>query len=268
MKISNWEALPEDFKFDYDLEQLATVWAQLHESDKSLFPQESDELDTDLTTNLIDAWLDFHNGDFESAAKKAVELGDHGAVVLAKSVTAYCDYLCEDEDQAIQLLSDAMDFCEKATESLPDSANTHFVYGLLMGRYSQRISITKALSQGLGGKIREHLDTALELEPTHAEAHTASGIYHSEIIDKMGAMLGGMTYGAKKPKAIKHFDNSIKHAPNTPITYIEYSNGLTLLEGSKAEDKISELLTQATECEALDALQNCDVSFANDQFEE
>jgi hypothetical protein len=33
-------------------------------------------------------------------------------------------------------------------------------------------------------------------------------------------------------------------------------------------ERVGELLTLATECEALDALQNCDISFTNDQFEE
>lgn len=260
MKISNWQALPDDFKFDYTLQQLQDVWEQLHEGDRMPLPTDSDE--------LADAWLDFHNGDFQSSAQKGLGLGAQGACVLTKSITAYCDYLCEDEDEALELLSGAMEICESATEALPDCANTHFSYALLMGRYSQRISVAKALAQGLGGKIKDHLDKALEIEPNHAEAHTASGIYHAEIIDKIGSMLGGMTYGAKKPLALDHFADSLQLAPNSPITYIEYSNGLHLLEGSKADDKVSELLTQATECEALDALQNCDISFANDQFEE
>jgi tetratricopeptide (TPR) repeat protein len=268
MNISNWQELPDDFKFDYDMNQLQEAWDLLHEGDKYSFPLSMEGDDENLLQALADAWLDFHNGEFESAAKKGLALKEHGAVVLAKSVSAYCDYLCEDEDEAITLLTDAMEFCESAVEALPDCANTHFVNALLMGRYSQRISIAKALSQGLGGKIKDHLDTAIELEPEHAEAHTASGLYHAEIIDKMGAMLGGMTYGAKKPKALDHFESSLELAPNSPITYIEYSNGIALLEGKKGDTKVSELLTQATECEARDALQNCDISFANDQFEE
>lgn len=266
MEITNWDALPDDYKFNYDSQKLKENWEHLHQGDQLVFPLDDSSLQNNPEKNL-QAWLSFHNGDFEQAAKTGLELGAEGAVVLAKSLTAYCDYLCEDEDQVIQMLSEAIDFCESASTERPDCANTHFVSAMLMGRYSQRISITKALAQGLGNKIKDHLDQTLELSPNHAEAHTAVGLYHAEIIDKIGAMLGGMTYGAKKPIALKHFKTSIELTPNTPITYIEYSNGMSLLEGDKADDKISELLTSATECEAFDALQNCDISFAQDQFE-
>jgi hypothetical protein len=268
MNLTNWQQLPEDFTFNYSQDELAEVWDQLHTGDQYSYPLSLEGYDNTLLNKQAEAWLHYHNGNYQKSAELGIELEEHGSVVLAKSVAAYCDYLCEDEDEVLTLLSDAIEYCESAAEKLPECANAQFVNALLMGRFSQRISITKALSQGLGGKIKDYLAATLELEPNHAEAHTAVGLYHAEIIDKIGAMLGGMTYGAKKPIAMKHFETSLELAPQAPITYIEYSNGLTLLEGDKAMDKVGELLTQATECEALDALQNCDISFANDQFDE
>ena len=268
MKISNWEQLPDDFKFGYSQKELEQLWDELHAGDCYQYPLNLEGYDESILKKQADAWLDYHNGDFESAAKKGVKLVEHGAVILAKSVATYCDYLCEDEDQALQLLTDAMDFCEEAVESLPDCANAQFVNALLIGRYSQRISITKALSKGLGGKVKRYLDKTLELEPNHAEAHTALGLYHSEIINKVGSMIGGLTYGAKKSIAIEHFEKSIELTPNIPITSIEYANGLMLLEGDKASDKIYELYEHAVNQEAKDAIQNCDISFASDQLEE
>jgi len=268
MKISNWEQLPEDFCFNYDQQQLADVWDALHTGDQYQYPLTIEDYDQTILSAQADAWLHYHNGQFQTAAEQGLALAEHGAVVLARSVAAYCDYLCEDEDEVLSVLSSAIEMTEQAAQALPDCANTHFVNALLMGRYSQRISITKALSQGLGGKIKSYLETTLQLVPNHAEAHTAMGIYHAEIIDKIGAMIGGLTYGAKKPIAMKHFKTSMELAPDAPITAIEYANGLSLLNGDKAQDKMSELYQYATECEALDALQNCDISFAQDQFEE
>jgi len=265
MKIANWEQLPDDFTFDYNQEQLAEVWDNLHAGDQYAYPLSVEGYDEDILAAQAQAWLLYHNGDYQGAAEMALDLKEHGAVVLAKSVAAYCDYLCEDEDEALKLLSDSIEICEDAASKLSECANVQFVNALLMGRYSQRISITKALSQGLGGKIKNHLETTLELEPNHAEAHTAMGLYHAEIIDKIGAMIGGLTYGAKKPIAMKHFKKSIELTPDTPITSIEYANGLVLLSGD--EDLVSELYKKASNCEALDALQCCDISFANDQIE-
>jgi len=265
MNISNWEQLPEDFTFDYNQEQLANVWSQLHTGDQYAYPLSLDDYDKEILNAQAQAWLDYHNGDYQAAAEAGLELAEHGAVILAKSVAAYCDYLCEDEDEILALLKSTIDICESAAKVLPDCANTQFVNALIMGRYSQRISITKALSQGLGGKIKTYLETTLELEPNHAEAHTAMALYHAEIIDKIGAMIGGLTYGAKKPVAMKHFEISMQLTPDVPIAAIEYANGLLLLGGS--DDKAIELYQHASECEALDALQNCDISFAQDQFE-
>lgn len=266
MNISNWEKLPDDFCFDYTQDQLAEAWDDLHIGDQYAYPLSLDDYDADILTAQAEAWLAYHNGDYQTAAEMGLELAEHGAVVLAKSVAAYCDYLCEDEDEALALLKSSMEICENAAEALPDCANVQFVNALIMGRYSQRISITKALSQGLGGKIKTHLESTLELEPNHAEAHTAMGLYHAEIIDKIGAMIGGLTYGAKKPIAMQHFEKSLELAPNAPITSIEFANGILLLGGK--EKRASELYQQAAECDALDALQNCDISFAQDQIEE
>ena len=265
MKITYWEQLPEDYTFDYDQEQLAEVWDQLHAGDQYTYPLSYDDYDEDILNMQAQAWLLYHNGDYQGAAELGLELAEHGAVILAKSIAAYCDYLCEDEDEVLQLLSDSIEICEKAALALPDCANVQFINALLMGRYSQRISITKALSQGLGGKIKNYLESTLELEPNHAEAHTAMGLYHAEIIDKIGAMIGGLTYGAKKPIAMKHFETSLELTPEAPITSIEFANGLLLLSGD--EDRVIELYNHASECEAQDALQNCDISFANDQIE-
>ena len=264
MKIANWESLPEDYTFDYDQSQLAEIWETLHIGDQYEYPLNY-EGDEEILQAQADAWLHYHNGDFQKAAEIGLDLDEHGSVVLAKSVAAYCDYLCEDEDQVLQLLSDTMKICEKAALELSDCANAQFVNALIMGRYSQRISITKALSQGLGGKIKSYLDTTLELEPNHAEAHTAMALYHAEIIDKIGAMIGGLTYGAKKSIALEHFDTSMQLAAEVPITAIENANGLLLLGGNNK--KANELYQHASECNVLDAIQNCDVSFAQGQIE-
>jgi hypothetical protein len=47
--------------------------------------------------------------------------------------------------------------------------------------------------------------SAIALQPRHADAHIALGAFHAEVIDKVGALIGGMTYGAKqghRPEAV------------------------------------------------------------------
>src|SRR4029453_7057319 len=103
----------------------------------------------------------------------------------------------------------AANLAEAAIRGLPDDANSHYRHAFALGRYSQGLSIAKALKQGLAGKVRASLDQALALAPKHAEAHTALALYHAEIIGKIGALIGGMTYGAKASEADRHIQAAI-----------------------------------------------------------
>src|SRR5205085_8564839 len=130
------------------------------------------------------------------------------------------------------------------------------------GRFSQRISGAKALAQGYGGKIRAALEAALKLEPKHADAHIAMGAYHAEIIDKVGAMVGGLTYGARREAGEEHFRKALQLAPDSPIAHIEMANGLVLLRGRKMLEEAGRLYARAAAIEPGDAMEKLDVEAA------
>ena len=146
-------------------------------------------------------------------------------------------------------------------------ANSHYFHAFNLGRYSQSISVVKALRQGVGGKILASLQRALELQPAHAEAHTAMGMYHAEIIDKVGKLLGGVTYGASESKALEHFRRAVALTPRAPIAHIEYGNGLYLLFGDKRLDEVADLYNAAASVEPLDAMEKLDVEAALAELE-
>ena len=125
----------------------------------------------------------------------------------------------------------------------------------------------KALRQGVGGKIMASLQRALELQPAHAEAHTAMGMYHAEIIDKVGKLLGGVTYGASESQAMEHFRRALELTPRAPIAQIEYGNGLYLLFGDRRLDEVTDLYNAAAATEPLDAMEKLDVEAALAELE-
>ena len=124
----------------------------------------------------------------------------------------------------------------------------------------------KALKEGYGGKIKAALETALRLDGKHAEGHTALGAYHAEIIDKVGAMVGRLTYGASKDLAVEHFEKAIKLNPASPIAHIEYANGLLMLFGDKEEDKAVTLYKKAAKMKGRDAMEVLDVELARGEL--
>ena len=257
--MSNWTPFPfpsDDFNFSgADLE---SRWGELHAGDKEPFPNDE---------TLQEAWRAFHRGDFSTAVDLADTAGIAGHAVANKATGIYASYLEDRASTKTGLFKDAVARAESAIEAFPEDANAHYFHAFNLGRYSQSISIVKALKQGLGGKIFSSLQRTLELQPDHAEAHTALGLYHAEIIDKVGKLIGSMTYGASADEAIKHFERSLELTPNSPIARIEYANGLYLLYGDDRYDEVSELYVAAAEATPLDAMERLDVEAAAAELE-
>ena len=126
--------------------------------------------------------------------------------------------------------------------------------------------MAKALAQGFGGKIKDALTKALKLAPAHADAHAAYGAYQAEVIDKVGGLVAGMTYGAKKDSALEHYRQALKLNPESAIGRIEYANGLIMLFDKTRLDEATKLYEQAAGCEPMDAMERLDVELARSEL--
>lgn len=257
--MNNWTPFPHTSP-DYDFSggDLEAQWPKLHAGDKEPFP--ADE-------TLQDAWRAFHRGDFQAAVELGDDAGIAGHAVANKATGIYATYLEPRDAQKVNLFKEAIARAEQAIEAFPDDPNAHYFHAFNLGRYSQSISVVKALKQGVGGKIHKSLQRTLELQPEHAEAHTALGLYHAEILDKVGKLIGSMTYGASADEALKHFKRSLQLTPNSPIAQMEYANGLYLLFGDDRYDEVSELYVKAAEATPLDAMERLDVEAAAAELE-
>ena len=135
------------------------------------------------------------------------------------------------------------------------------------GNYRPSPQVVKALAQGYGGKIRAALENALKIQAKHADAHIAMGAYHAEIIDKVGALVGGLTYGANKDKGEEHYRKALKLAPDSPIAHIEMANGLVLMHGKKMLEEAGKLYAKAAGMTPRDAMEKLDVEAARAELE-
>ena len=279
---SGWAAFPHDAKgYAYAGDALKKAWPKLHAGDCEPFPdakraaallkaagKAAPKLDSDaLADALQDAWRAFHRGDFKAAFDAGEKLGPVGASVAVKALGIHATYLVDDEAEQLKRYEQAAKLAEAAVKALPDEANSHYRHAFALGRYSQGLSIAKALKLGIAGKVRVSLDAALELEPKHAEAHTALALYHAEIINKIGAMIGGLTYGAKASEAEKHIKEAVKLTPASPIAHIEHGNVLLLLDENRNEDAAAAAYEKAAKCKPLDAMEALDAAWAREQIE-
>jgi tetratricopeptide (TPR) repeat protein len=275
-----WAPFPHASKsFDYDGAKLAKAWSALHAGDQEAFPDEkhvaalirkNSKLGKDaaaIASALQDAWRAFHRGDFEAAYDHGVALKAIGASVAIKAGGIHAAYLVDDDAAKTKRYESLVRLAEEAIDALPDQANSHYRYAFALGRLSQTISIGKALAQGLAGKVRSALDATLERAPKHAEAHTALGVYHAEIVAKVGGMLAKLTYGANAADAEKHLKQALKLTPESPIAWIEYGNTLLLLHGEKREDEAAEAYDKAAKLKSRDAMEALDVAWAKAQLD-
>ncbi len=284
MAKTAWAPFPHDAAaFDYPGEALRKAWPKLHAGDAEPFPDarraaallkqagkaapKGADADT-VAQSLQDAWRAFHRGDFRTAFELGEKLGPLGASVAVKALGIHATHLVEDGAERLKRFQRAAGLAEAAIEVLPEEANSHYRYAFALGRYSQGLSIVKALKDGIAGKVRKALDAALELAPKHAEAHLAMAVYHAEVIDKVGAMIGGLTYGAKAAEAEKHVATALKLTPDSPIAHIEHGNVLLLLYGDKREDDAAAAYETAARCKPRDAMEALDAAYARSQLEE
>jgi hypothetical protein len=255
-----WTAFPYPEKdYVYTAASLKKNWARLHVGDAEPFPEDK---------KVQDAWIAFHAGEYEKAKKLGLAAGGAGITCANKAQAIYANYLEDDEAKALAHFDEVAKRCEAQQAAEPKNANAFYWHGYALGRYSQGISITKALAQGLGGKVKDSLTTAIKLAPTHADAHIALGAYHAEIIDKVGALIGGMTYGAKRDTGVALFKKAMELAPESAIARIEYANGVVLLDGKKGLKLGEQLYAEAAECDALDAMERLDVEMAKSELED
>jgi tetratricopeptide (TPR) repeat protein len=253
-----WTKFPyPDPSYAYDDAGLKRHWARLHKGDCEPYPKDA---------AVRDAWRAYHAGDFAQAVKAGRAAGGAGVNAAVKAQMIYANYLEKSAEAKLDLLAEAAAWADERRREAPKDPNAHYFYSYALGRYSQGISIATALAQGHIGKVRDAQRLALKLAPKHADVNIACGSYHAEIVAKVGGIIAGMTYGAKKDLALEHFQTAIRLFPESAIARIEYANGLLLLFGKSRQAEAEKLYREAAACAPADAMERLDVELARSKL--
>jgi tetratricopeptide (TPR) repeat protein len=278
---AKWVPFPYSNRpYQYATTKLASHWPALHKGDLEPWPTaarlaaiakkhkevarsvEQAGGTSELADALVDAWRAFHAGDFGAAIEAGADLGPLGATVANKACGVYATYLERNDRRALEFLEAAIERGEAATQAMPDYPNAHYMLAFVLGRYSQRISILKALAQGHATRVRACLDQTLRLEPKHADAHIALGLFHAEVIGKVGSIVGRVTYGASEDAVLEHCARAIKLNPKSAIAHVEYAHALTLLDAHGNAENIAANYAKAASLDAADAMERLDIERA------
>ena len=257
--MAKWTAFPYDADdYTYDAAALKKQWARLHAGDAEALPKDE---------KVLAAWALFHAGEFQKAYDAGLKAGGAGITVANKAQAIYANYLEKSEKTKLAMFLEVAERAEAQAAEEPKNARAHYWQAYALGRYSQGISVAKALAQGLGGKVKSALETTIKLAPKHADAHIALGAFHAEVIDKVGKLLG-KTQGADAATGLKMYQQALKLNPTSAIAMVEYANGLVMLEGDKKMKQAEELYADAAACTPLDAMERLDVEMAKAELEE
>jgi tetratricopeptide (TPR) repeat protein len=261
--MAKWTAFPYDGQaYRYDAAALKKLWPRLHAGDAEPWPKDE---------RVLAAWALFHAGDFQKACEaglKAAAAGSPAGINVAnKAQCIHANYLEKSEKTKLAMLLEAAGRAEALQASQPKMANAWYWQAYALGRYSQGISVAKALSEGLGITVKTALETTIRLAPRHADAHIALGSFHAEVIDKVGQLLG-MTQGADAATGLKMFQKALALNPTSAIAMIEYANGLVMLEGERRMQQAEQLYVDAAACTPLDAMERLDVEMARAELED
>src|SRR5271165_3530873 len=282
MTTAKWKPFPYDgSKFAYEGAMLKSAWPELHRGDCEPFPDVAfvkqafaahprlkGKLDAEKTAvALQSAWRAYHRGDFAAAVEEGSALGPIGANAASKAANIYATYLETDDATRRDIYLKSAERAEALQSAAPDFPNAFYFHAQALGRYSQDTSVVKALAQGIGGKVKASLDKAVRLAPNHADAHIALGGYHAEIVNKVGAMLAGLTYGANKDEALRHYALARRLLPDSAIARIEEANGLVMLFGKSRLAEAQKLYKEAAACVPADAMQKLDAEHARKEAE-
>lgn len=252
-----WSPFPPQHCLTLDTEEMRARWPRLHAGDALTFPEDP---------AVQAAWQLYHQGQLEAAHAAGLQAGDGGLTVAYRAMAIYANYLEPREGRRMAFFHDVSEQAQAWAEDCPEEPSAWFWQAYALGRYSLGISVSKAMAQGLDVQIRQALEKTIALCPQHADAHLSLGLFHAEVIDKVGPLVGEVACGAKKEVSLAMFERGLALNPRSIAGKIAYASALLMLDGPTRMDEANALYEQAAATEPLDALEHLQVEIAQSEL--
>jgi hypothetical protein len=249
-----WTPFPWSDVPRYDARSVASHWPRLHAGHDLPVPPES--------SALAEGWALYHSGEFERAATVGLLHGAEGLALANQSTAIYANYLEPREAVRLAMFRQVIERAGAQAAAEPENCQALYWQAYALGRYSQGISVARALAQGLGSKLKGALERVIELQPRHADAHLALASFHAEVIDKVGALVGRMTYGVRAETSIDLFERGLELHPHSAAGMMEFARALLMLHGDSLMGDATRLYERAAALKPADARERLDVELA------
>ena len=251
--MSAWTPCPYVADYPFDAERVHAMWPQLHAVDAEPLPG---------SDALMQGWALFHSGRFHEAAETGLALGVDGWSLSNRATAAQAGLVEPNESVRLDLFKRVHLQASALTLQRPQLANAWYWQGYALARYAQGIHVARALAQGLGAQVGLALRTTLALDANHAYAHVALGAFEAAVIDKLGPLVGAITYGVTAESALNHLQQAQRLAPDSPAVLHECAGALLLMDGSARLEEANRLQEAAAHATPRDAVERLWVELA------
>lgn len=173
----------------------------------------------------------YNQGKWQEAANAAAALKTSAGYALAAEATTNGAGLVADA-QKKALFAKAQDYANQAIAADKNNADAYFELARAQGRLAQFVGIAE--SSSIATAMKKNLDTTIKLNPNMASAYVALGLWHANLVSKLGIAAG--LKGANKSQVVPNFEKAVKLDPNSPVHRLEYGNALLAI-GDKAGAK-------------------------------
>src|ERR671939_243623 len=136
--MAKWSAFPSGGDNSFSAPPaLKNHGPRLHAGDAEPLPKDD---------KVLAAWSLFHAGEFQQACDAGMKAGGAGLTVANKAQAIYANYLEKSEKNKLALFLEVAERAEAQAAEDPKNANAHYFMAYALGRYSQGISVAKALT--------------------------------------------------------------------------------------------------------------------------
>ena len=108
---------------------------------------------------------------------------------------------------------------------------------------------------GLGKKVRDNLERALEVDPNDPWALSILGGWHMEVVRKGGRVSARLFYGASRKKGLEYFDRALEIAPDSIPILQRFAALLVATKNKDLRLRAEGMLTRALALEPADAFE-------------
>jgi len=185
----------------------------------------------------------YEQGKFDAAVAAGVAANDAPGLAIAARATLAAETMAG--VHCLDCIKRAADYARRAIALDPQNADAHVFLAVSLGREGRLESMFTVLRKGYPKLAKQELDAAVAADPHDAQAWAALGGWNIEIVNKGGATMAKMMYGATLEAGFADFAKAFAIEPDNVGLLYQYALTLSGYDTAAYRAKITDALAHA-----------------------